>query len=55
MAYGLVGWLIRAPHEAFICRGRSPCAVVRREDLTNAEDHFTTYVDVSDFLHKRRE
>ena len=49
---------IRALHDAFIARGEeSPYAQwFDREGFDEREaDHFTTYVDVSDFLHKRRE
>ena len=55
------GWSarrIRALHDAFIARGEeSPYAQwFDREGFDErAADHFTTYVDVSDFLHKRRE
>ncbi|MGZ4737521.1 MAG: mycothiol conjugate amidase Mca [Acidimicrobiia bacterium] len=55
------GWSakrIRALHDAFIARGEeSPYAQwFDREGFDErGEDHFTTYVDVSDFLHKRRE
>lgn len=55
------GWSakrIRALHEAIIARGEeSPYAQwFDREGFDErAEDHFTTYIDVSDFLHKRRE
>jgi mycothiol S-conjugate amidase len=55
------GWSakrIRALHDAFIARGEeSPYAQwFDREGFEEREaDHFTTYVDVSDFLHKRRE
>jgi mycothiol S-conjugate amidase len=56
------GWSarrIRALHEAFIARGEeSPYSEwFNREGFEEREqsDHFTTYVDVSDFLHKRRE
>jgi mycothiol S-conjugate amidase len=55
------GWSakrIRALHDAFIARGEeSPYAQwFDREGFDEREgDHFTTYVDVSDFLHKRRE
>lgn len=55
------GWSakrIRALHEAFIARGEeSPYTQwFDRDGFDEREaDHFTTYVDVSDFLHKRRE
>jgi mycothiol S-conjugate amidase len=55
------GWSakrIRALHDAFIARGEeSPYAQwFEREGWDEREaDHFTTYVDVSDFMHKRRE
>ena len=56
------GWSakrIRALHEAFMARGEeSPYSEwFNREGFEEREqsDHFTTYVDVSDFLHKRRE
>jgi mycothiol S-conjugate amidase len=55
------GWSakrIRALHDAFIARGEeSPYAQwFDREGFDERKaDHFTTYVDVSDFLHKRRE
>jgi mycothiol S-conjugate amidase len=55
------GWSakrIRALHDAFIARGEeSPYAQwFDREGFDErGADHFTTYVDVSDFLHKRRE
>jgi len=54
------GWSSRrigALHDAFIARGEeSPYAQwFDREGFEERADHFTTYVDVSDFLHKRRE
>lgn len=55
------GWSarrIRALHDAFIARGEeSPYTQwFDREGFDEREaDHFTTYVDVGDFLHKRRE
>src|SRR4029079_10528552 len=43
--------------DAFLARGEeSPYTQwFENERFSEAEDHFTTLVDVSDFLHKRRE
>jgi mycothiol S-conjugate amidase len=56
------GWSarrVRALHDAFIARGEeSPYAEwFNREGFEEREqeEHFTTFVDVSEFLHKRRE
>jgi len=54
------GWSarrVRALHDAFIARGEeSPYAQwFEREGFEEHDDQFTTFVDVGDFLHKRRE
>jgi mycothiol S-conjugate amidase len=55
------GWSakrVRALHEAFLARGEeSPYTQWFENERFSeqAEDHFTTLIDVSDFLHKRRE
>jgi mycothiol S-conjugate amidase len=54
------GWSarrIRALHDAFIARGEeSPYAQwFEREGFDERDDRFTTFVDVGDFLHIRRE
>jgi mycothiol S-conjugate amidase len=54
------GWSarrVRALHEAFLARGEeSPYAGWFERGFDESRDHrFTTFVDVSDFLHKRRE
>jgi mycothiol S-conjugate amidase len=56
------GWSakrIRALHDTFIARGEeSPYATwFERDgfDEREADEHFTTYIEVGDFLHKRRE
>ena len=54
------GWSarrIRALHDAFIARGEeSPYAQwFEREGFDEHDDQFTTFVDVGDFLHNRRE
>jgi len=54
------GWSarrVRALHDAFIARGEeSPYAQwFEREGFEEHDDRFTTFVDVGDFLHKRRE
>jgi mycothiol S-conjugate amidase len=56
------GWSarrVRALHDAFIARGEeSPYTEWFNRDgfeEREHEEHFTTFVDVSDFLHKRRE
>ena len=53
------GWSarrVRALHDAFLARGEeSPYAAWFERGFSEAGDHrFTTYVDVSDFLHHRR-
>jgi mycothiol S-conjugate amidase len=54
------GWSarrVRALHEAFLARGEeSPYTQWFERGFDESRDHrFTTFVDVSDFLHKRRE
>lgn len=54
------GWSarrVRALHDAFLTRGEeSPYAGWFERGFDESQDHrFTTFVDVSDFLHKRRE
>jgi mycothiol S-conjugate amidase len=55
------GWSakrVRALHEAFLARGEeSPYTQWFENERFSeqAEDHFTTLIDVSEFLHKRRE
>jgi mycothiol S-conjugate amidase len=54
------GWSarrVRALHDAFTARGEeSPYAQwFEREGFEEHDDRFTTFVDVGDFLHKRRE
>jgi mycothiol S-conjugate amidase len=54
------GWSarrVRALHDAYLARGEeSPYATWFERGFTDAGDHrFTTYVDVGDFLHHRRQ
>jgi len=53
------GWSKRrvtALHEAFIARGEeSPYAQWFERGFPDRDDHFTTFVDVGDYLHKRRQ
>ncbi|MSO36679.1 MAG: mycothiol conjugate amidase Mca [Acidimicrobiia bacterium] len=54
---GWSGRRIKALHEAFLARGEeSPYVGWLERGIDGRDDHrFTTFIDVSDFLHKRRE